>query len=67
MTQDESLAYVVAAARLQGLPLSEARAHAVAVHLARTAQMAVLLESVGLLPEQELAEIYKPLPYESAP
>jgi Protein of unknown function (DUF4089) len=65
MTDDEVLAYVKASARLQGLPLDEDRAKAVAVHLTRTAHLASLLENTPLAPEQELAEIYKPLDFPS--
>jgi Protein of unknown function (DUF4089) len=70
MTDDEVLAYVKASAKLQGLPLDEGQARAVAVHLTRTAHLASLLENTPLGPEQELAEIYKPLafpPNEIAP
>jgi hypothetical protein len=63
MTEDEVLAYVKASATLQGLPLDEVRARAVAVHLARTAHLASLLEATPLAPEQELVEIYKPLAF----
>ena len=60
------LAYVKATAALQGLVLDEARAQRVAQHLARTANMAELLQGVALGPEDELAEIYKPFPFKPA-
>ena len=55
----QALAYVKASAALQGLVLDEARAKAVAAHLARTAQLAQLLEGVSMAPEDELSEIYR--------
>ena len=63
ITEDQVLAYVKASATLQGLPLDDARARAVAVHLARTAHLASLLENTPLAPEHELAEIYRPLAF----
>ena len=65
MSEDEALAYVRAAATLAGLPLDDARAQAVAMHLSRTAALAKLLEQAALAPEQEPAEIYKPAPFPS--
>lgn len=55
----QALDYVKASAALQGLVLDEARAKAVAAHLARTAQLAQLLEGVSMAPEDELSEIYR--------
>jgi hypothetical protein len=66
MTESEVLAYVKASAALQGLPLDEARAQAVAVHLARTAHLAQLLEGTPMSPEDELAEIYSPTTLKSS-
>lgn len=63
MTDTQLLDYVQASAALQGLPLDAARAQAVAQHLARTAQLAALLEQAALSPEDELAEIYAPAPF----
>jgi Protein of unknown function (DUF4089) len=63
MTDSQVLAYVKASAALQGLPLDEARAAAVAVQLARTALLAQLLDDAPLAPEDELAEIYRPLAF----
>ena len=54
-----ALDYVKASAALQGLVLDEARAKAVAAHLARTAQLAQLLDGVPMGPDDELAEIYR--------
>ena len=66
MNDDDILAYVKASAALQGLPMDEARARAVALHLARTAHLAQLLDSAPMAPEDELAEIYKPMPFKSS-
>jgi hypothetical protein len=63
MTDAEVLAYVKASAALQGLPLDDAHAQAVALHLARTAQLAQLLDDAALAPDDELAEIYRPLAF----
>ena len=60
MSEDEALAYVRAAAALARIPLDDARAQAVAMHLARTAGMAKLLEQAPLAPEDEPAEVYRP-------
>jgi hypothetical protein len=63
MTEQEVLAYVRASAALQGLRMDEARAQRVAGHLARAGQLAQLLDSAVLLPEDELAEIFQPAPF----
>lgn len=63
MSEDEVLAYVKATAALLELPLDEARAQAVALHLARTAAMARMLDGVPLAPADEIAEIYCPAPF----
>ena len=63
MDEREVLNYVKAAAQAVHLPLDEARAAAVAVHLGRTVAMARLLDGADLAPEQELAEIYCPAPF----
>lgn len=65
MNERDVLAYVKASAALQGLPLDDARAKAVAVHLARTAHLAQLLDSAPMAPEDELAEIFSPLAFKS--
>ena len=59
MEESEVLAYVKAAARAVNLPLDEARAHAVATQLGRTAAMARLFDGVDMEPEDEPAEIYQ--------
>ncbi|HYF16257.1 MAG TPA: DUF4089 domain-containing protein [Ramlibacter sp.] len=63
MEETEVLNYVKAAALAVGLPLDEARAQAVALHLGRTVAIARLLEQVPLAPHDELAEIYRPAPF----
>ncbi len=60
MTDEQTLAYVQAAATALELPLPPDRAQRVATHLARTAALARLLEDCPLGPEDEPAEIYKP-------
>ncbi len=57
------LAYVKASAALLDLPLDDAWAQRVTVHLSRTAGMAKLLESVPLGVENEPAEVYRPAPF----
>ena len=63
MNEEEVLAYVRATARALDLPLDEARAQAVALHLGRTAALAQLLEAMPLGVEDEPAEIYRPAPF----
>ena len=63
MTDEQTLAYVQAAAVAVGLPLDAAQAARVAVHLQRTAGMAALLDAVPLHDADEPAEIYCPAPY----
>jgi hypothetical protein len=63
MGEGEVLAYVNATAALLDLPLDEARALAVALHLGRTAAMARMLDAVPLAPADEIAEIYCPAPF----
>jgi len=60
MTDEQTLAYVQAAAAALELPLSPDRAQRVATHLARTAVLAQQLQAFPLGPEDEPAEIYKP-------
>jgi hypothetical protein len=67
MTDAEALNYVQASATALRLPLDDARAQRVAVHLARTAVLAQLLDAVALAPEDELAEIYRPLAFPLLP
>lgn len=63
MTEAEVLAYVQASAKAQGLVLDEQRAQRVAVHMARTAHLAQLLDDMPLGHSDEPAEIYKPLAF----
>jgi len=63
MDDADILAYVKAAAVLLALPLDEARAQSVAAHLARTAQLAELLEPAELGVEDEPAQLYCPAPF----
>jgi hypothetical protein len=63
MTESDVLAYVKASAVAQGFTLDEARAQRVATHMARTAQLAELLETVALGVEVEPAEIFRPKPF----
>lgn len=65
MNEEEVLAYVRATARALELPLDDARARAVALHLGRTALLAQALEAYVLSPEVEPAEVYRPAPFPS--
>jgi hypothetical protein len=60
MNNEQALAYVKAAAVAVGLPLDEARAQAVALHLGRTAAMAAQLEAFVLEVSEEPAEVFCP-------
>ena len=63
MQDFEVLNYVKSAAQAVGLPLDEARSHAVAAHLGRTVAMARALDAAGLTPADEPAEIFRPAPF----
>jgi hypothetical protein len=63
MNEEQTLAYVQAAAVAVGLPLDTAQAARVAAHLHRTAGMAALIDAVPLADEVEPAEIYCPAPF----
>lgn len=67
MTDEDALAYVNAAAVALALPLDEARARRVAMHLARTAALARELEGFALEVGDEAAEIYRPAPFPAQP
>lgn len=67
MEETEVLAYVKAAAAALALPLDEAQAQRVAVHLARTAAMARQLDAYPLAEHDEPAEIYRPAAFPPAP
>lgn len=63
MNEDQTLAYVQAAAVALALPLDDARAARVATHLQRTAAMAALLQAFPLADDAEPAEVYCPAPF----
>jgi hypothetical protein len=63
MTDDEALNYVKTMAAAIDLPLDEARAKNVAMHLGRTFGMVTALKQYPLAPEHELAEIFRPAPF----
>ncbi len=60
-----TLQYVKTTAEMLMLPLEDAQAARVAVHLQRTAAMVSLLDSAGLSAHDELAEIYCPAVFPS--
>lgn len=66
MNEAQTLNYVKAAAVAVGLPLDEAQAVRVAVHLQRTAGLAATLEDIPLAPHDEPAELFRPAPFEQA-
>ena len=59
----ELLAYVHASARLMGLVLDDARAQRVATHLARTGELARLLDDYPLAPADEPCALFHPGPH----
>lgn len=67
MNEAQTLAYVQAAAVAVDLPLSDAQAQRVAVHLQRTAGLAALLDGFELAPHDEPAEIFCPAPFQPSP
>ena len=58
-----TLEFVRASARFLDLPLDDARAARVAVHLERTRQMVAGLQALPLDAELEPAEIFRPAPF----
>ncbi len=60
------LQYVKTTTKMLMLPLEDAQAARVAMHLQRTAAMVSLLDSAGLDVHDELAEIYCPAPFPAA-
>jgi hypothetical protein len=64
MNEAQTLAYVQAAAVAVGMPLDDAQAARVAVHLQRTAGMAALLDAYPLTPHDEPAELFHPAPFD---
>jgi hypothetical protein len=63
MNEEEALIYVKTMATAIDLPLDDARAKNVAMHLGRTFGMVAALKNFPLLPEHELAEIFCPAPF----
>lgn len=66
MNEAQTLAYVQAAAVAVGLPLDDAQAARVAVHLQRTAGMAALLDAFPLVSHDEPAELFHPAPFDQS-
>lgn len=66
MSDNPILNYVKASASALGFSLDEARLQRVAVHLARTAELARQLESQPIDVTDESAEIYCPLPFHAS-
>jgi len=63
MNEAQTLDYVRAAAVAVGLPLDDAQAQRVAVHLQRTVGLAATLEAMALAPHDEPAELFRPAPF----
>lgn len=63
MNEAQTLAYVRAAAVALDLPLDDAQAARVAVHLQRTAGLAATLEAFPLAPHDEPAALFCPAPF----
>lgn len=63
MPDDTLLDYVHATAAMLALPLDDACARRVALHLGRTASMARQLDTLAMAPDDELAEIFCPAPF----
>lgn len=63
MDDTEALAFVKAAANAVSLPLDEAQAARVAVHMQRTSQMAAQLDAFSMQVDVEPAEVYSPAPF----
>lgn len=66
MNEAQTLAYVQAAAVAVGLPLDDAQAARVAVHLQRTAGMAALLDAFPMASHDEPAELFHPAPFDQS-
>lgn len=60
MDAHQTLTYVKAAAIAVALPLDDARAQRVAMHLRRTAELASQLDTFELDVSEESAEIFRP-------
>jgi hypothetical protein len=65
--EDTALAYVQASAALLDLPLDPAQAARVAVYLARTADMARMLDDAAMDVADEPAALYCPAPLPETP
>jgi hypothetical protein len=63
MNEQLALAYARASAALLELPLDGDQAERVAVYLARTANMARMLDAIPLDPADEPAGLYCPAPF----
>ena len=63
MTGMDLLAYVRTTAAALALPLDATQAARVADHLARSAEMAAVLDAVALATHDELVEIFCPAPW----
>jgi hypothetical protein len=66
MSGVDFLAFVRAAAALQGLDLDDAHVSGVAGHVALAAAMATLLDGADLGCEDEPAQVYCPAPFPDA-
>ena len=66
MDAQQTLAYVKAAATAVALPLDDARAQRVAMHLGRTAELAAQLDAFELDVSEESAEIFCPAVFPDA-
>ena len=63
MDDTEALAFVKAAAAAVSLPLDDAQALRVAVHMQRTSLMAAQLEAFSMQVDMEPADVFKPAPF----
>ncbi len=67
MDDTDALAFVKAAAKAVSLPLDEAQAQRVAVHMQRTSLMAAQLDAFSMHVDMEPAEVYSPAPFPKKP
>ena len=63
MDDTEALAFVKAAAAAVSLPLDDAQAQRVAVHMQRTSLMAAQLDAFSMSVDIEPAEVFSPAPF----
>ena len=66
MDDSQALAFVKAAAAAVSLPLDDAQAQRVAVHMQRTSVMAAQLDDFSMSVEVEPAEVFRPAPFPQA-